>query len=588
MARRDGISIIKRQRCGRELSNYQVRVQVPAEWRQAVGKKEVLRSLGTGDRRAAVQLAPQVVANLYAEWQRLAGGPPAPTLADPKAVAVRVAYDGMLAAMEKRRKAWPADDAEYAAQLAEREADLKRLTRRLQDGSLSQWEGVADRAIVARGLPFARDSDEYSTFVQAIAEASIDAVGVFLRRSSGELDTAPHTALVQETKAKEVDRARSGETLLELFELWAAEARAKGRKRADTVNQDRKVVERFATFVGTDRNVRSIMPVEVAAYRDTMRDLPPKWMSKRELRDLDMRSAAVKARAMNLPRTEFTNVNKHLSTISPLFTWLRKQPKWAGLGNPCDGLHYDDVKGKNRRPSFKTDTLNKILGSPLFTGFQADGKEHVAGDTRADDWRYWIPLACLFTGARIGEIAQLQLGDVSKECGVWFFHIRHDEEEGLTTKSGETRVAAVHPMLERLGFLTFHARQLERADDFAAPLFPEIERNARGQISGKPSRWWRDYLADIGVKNTDKPGGDGQGAHSFRHTLTDRLRSEAELLDHQIAVCLGHSVKTTTSGYGSLPQGTVNMLKGYMDRVRFDGVKFDHLIVTEETPHLAA
>jgi hypothetical protein len=113
-------------------------------------------------------------------------------------------------------------------------------------------------------------------------------------------------------------------------------------------------------------------------------------------------------------------------------------------------------------------------------------------------------------------------------------------------------------------------------------LFRELEANDRGQISGKPSRWWREYLAEIGVKNDDKPGGDGYDSHSFRHTLADRLRDEAELLDNEIAVCLGHSIKTTTSRYGTLSQGTVNMLKGYVDGVRFDGVKFGHLIAAEE------
>ena len=41
---------------------------------------------------------------------------------------------------------------------------------------------------------------------------------------------------------------------------------------------------------------------------------------------------------------------------------------------------------------------------------------------RADDWRYWIPLVCLFTGARLGEIAQLRTEDVRRERGIWFMH----------------------------------------------------------------------------------------------------------------------------------------------------------------------
>ncbi len=60
--------------------------------------------------------------------------------------------------------------------------------------------------------------------------------------------------------------------------------------------------------------------------------------------------------------------------------------------------------------------------------------------------------------------------------------------------------------------------------------------------------------------------------------MADRLRSEAELLDDQIEVVLGHNQKTTTGGYGDLPQGTVTMFKGWMDAVRFEGVDFSHLL----------
>jgi len=46
---------------------------------------------------------------------------------------------------------------------------------------------------------------------------------------------------------------------------------------------------------------------------------------------MDMRAAALKARELDLSRMAFTNINKHLSTVSPLFKHLAKQPKWAGL-----------------------------------------------------------------------------------------------------------------------------------------------------------------------------------------------------------------------------------------------------------------
>ncbi|MBX4390265.1 hypothetical protein K4H03_29725, partial [Mycobacterium tuberculosis] len=80
---------------------------------------------------------------------------------------------------------------------------------------------------------------------------------------------------------------------------------------------------------------------------------------------------------------------------------------------------------------------------PLFTGFQENGKEHKLGDCLADDWRKWIQLIALFTGARIGEVAQLRLSDIRCDHDIWYFLIAHDEQAGLTTKSGVSRIAVM-------------------------------------------------------------------------------------------------------------------------------------------------
>jgi integrase len=554
---------------------YQLRVPVPKALQAVLGQRERIRSMGTTDRELAERKAMPILTQWLDDFDRAAGRG-IPTVNEAQALAVSRTYQATLEKLEALRRAVPNDDAAYSTHLEKAAAALRTATRLRMDGIDEQWEIVADRMIANSNLPIAKGTDEYSKFVEGIADSVIDAYFVHNRKSAGEIDAEPRSKIVRRSLDLESNTAAAGETLIELFELWAAEALAKGSKRPDTVNQDRKVIEQFAAFVGPRRAVDSITALEVAEYRDTMRKLPPKWMSNKLLRALDMRSAAARARELGMPQTAFTNVNKHLSTISPLYKWLGRQPRWAGLRNPTDGLFYDDVKGKNARPPFTTDQLNTMLKSPLFTGFQADGKEHLKGNCRADDWRYWVPLVCLFTGARLGEIAQLRTEDVRKERGVWFIHIRHDESTGQTTKSGKSRAAPIHSKLIELGFLKFHERQVRRAaSDGRHEMFPELEKNSRGQISGYVGRWWREYLQAIGVKA--KKGADGFGSHSFRHTMSDLLRSEVELLDDEIEVTLGHNQKTTTSGYGKLPQGTVTRLQGYFEAVRFEGVDFSVL-----------
>lgn len=553
------------------------RMAVPKEYQAVAGCKVVRFSLETDDRLQASILAGKRRAELFEQWGAVRTRH-VPTLAELEEAAVRYGHDLTLSYEDARREGKRGEGRSgwqrYLDRMAINLHEQERFTATSDDALV---RGLADAAIDELGFDVSSDSELFARFCDLLNKARLAALEVSAGRAKGRLEAEADSRLVREVRQREAAKAKRGETISELFERWAAERLAKGEKRADTVNQDRKVIEQFAAFVGKDRCIRSITPIEVAEYRDTLRDLPPKWTSNKALKALPMRDAAAKARELDLPQTAFTTVNKHLSTLSPLYKWLAQQPAWAGLGNPVTGLFHDSVKGKNRRPSFSTAQLNKMLQSALFTGFLGAGKEHLPGNQHADDWRKWIPLVCLFTGARIGEIAQLRLGDVRQERDVWFVHIRHDDGEGLSTKSRKSRPAAVHAILEKVGFLAFHQRRLEASGgDIDAPLFPELKPNARGQISGMPSRWWRDYLADIGVKD----GADGFGAHSFRHTLADRLRVEAELLDDQIEVALGHNQKTTTSGYGALSQGTVTMFKAWADAVRFDGVDFSHLAET--------
>lgn len=567
------------------------RMAVPRRYRDVAGKAKIQESLGTANLAEARRLRNIRKDQLLASWHALAFGGMSnslkkepisdpierfkPTLQDLEEAAVIVGYEIPLADARRQREGllslghWAYDISKDVATTAHKDQAIANAA-----GDLSAVDEQAGLAIDALGFDIAHGSPDYVMLCEFISQARYAATKLEIKRAAGDRESDTESKLVSRVRTRDSAVTPARDTIIDVFELWAGDRVKEGKKRPATIVEDRKIVARFAEFVGKARPASTVTPAEVAEFRDTLKRLPPKWMSKMELRGKDMREAAVVARSLELEVMSLTNVNKHLSTISPLFTWMAEQPRWAGFNNPCRGLWHKGVKGRNRRPSFSSSDLNAILQSPLFVGFERDGLEHQSGDKIATDWRKWLPLICMFTGARIGEVAQLRIGDITESNGLWFFWIKHEPGQGLSTKSGKDRPVPMHSALKKMGLLSYHTARSKLHDhDKSQLLFPELSTDGKGDAGAMPSRWWRNYLEKIKIKS----GRDGLGAHSFRHTLADRMRVEAELLDAQVAVCLGHDQSSTTGGYGQVPQGTARMLAEWIERVKFDGVDLKHL-----------
>ncbi len=118
----------------------------------------------------------------------------------------------------------------------------------------------------------------------------------------------------------------------------------------------------------------------------------------------------------------------------------------------------------------------------------------------------WLPLLGLYTGARINELAQLRIADISDRIRIT------DEGPGQRLKnSASRREVPIHLELKKRGFLEFvDARRRagqERLFDFA------LGRDGYGQAA---SRWFNRYRVEHCFK---------QDFHSLRHTVATRLRN---------------------------------------------------------------
>ncbi|OAN48647.1 hypothetical protein A6A05_14950 [Magnetospirillum moscoviense] len=419
-----------------------------------------------------------------------------------------------------------------------------------------------------------KGSIPYRDFCLKLMRAWVEALTRAEEHDRGVFGGKPIDPIVKPALAEvELAVAASGESIMELFDQFCREN--PGGVTADTQDQNRKIVKLFAEFVGEASPASAITKAAVRDWKKALFSWPIRAADTNVFTGMTFRQVLKANEEVGKPTISEKTINKYLSAMGGFCGWLRSNDYIEG--DPLDGMFLKLDKEKQKVFPYTTDQLKAIFGSPVFTGAQSSENDHLIGNVGINDWRRWLPLIGLFTGARLGEIAQLYLDDVRQEHGHWIFHITRettrDGDVKKTTKTkGSQRVIPIHTELIKLGFLDYVALVRKRN---AKRLFPEITPDTRGHMSGHPSRWYGRYVARIGVKD-DK----SVNFHSFRHGLADAFR-RAGYLDDQFKFMLGHTGATTTGRYGNLPEGELKMRVTMMEAVTFPGLDLSHLY-----PHL--
>lgn len=153
-----------------------------------------------------------------------------------------------------------------------------------------------------------------------------------------------------------------------------------------------------------------------------------------------------------------------------------------------DLKRYKKVK-KPRRP-FSADDIRELFSAPLFVGCRSRYRRFEAGDLILKDAKYWIPILGYYTGARLGELVQLHIKDVILDHGVP--HISINEDDGGHVKhlksDAAIRTIPIHSDLLELGFDDFVRDRSEKPPKDHR-LFHEIKFGEDGQAS-TVFRYW--------------------------------------------------------------------------------------------------
>jgi hypothetical protein len=249
---------------------------------------------------------------------------------------------------------------------------------------------------------------------------------------------------------KEDSAAALTPTLTGILEGWWREAKATGRKPS-TYESYSNTTAGLVAFLGHD-DAKRVTPEDVVRFKDH-------------------RLAYINPRT-GKPISAKTVKDSDLSGLKTLFGWAVSNRRLPG--NPVTGITIKLGKSQKLRGKGLTEEEAKALLSAALK--VARGGES-AGTFAA---KRWVPWLAAYTGARVGELAQLRKQDVTREEVHWT--IRLTPEAG-TIKTNEAKMVVIYPHLVELGFPAF------------------VEAAAPGHLFLKPSKSG-DVLGPLqGLKN---------------------------------------------------------------------------------------
>ena len=449
-----------------------------------------------------------------------------------------------------------------------RREKLDAMRKHLADGETALVDHEVQDYIDRNKLLVDPLSPDRGDLARRMMRAEAEALERTLERDRGDYTGQPRDPIVKPATGTSREHAKPGETIKELFEVYAAENPKS--IAVDTIAQARRDVGTFVDYVGSTCPVHRIDKKAVREWKALLMRYPVKATETKDFAGMKLAQIVRHNEKVGKPIISPRTVNRYLAGFSAFCSWLVNHGYLDQ--NPADGMFLKKPKDKTTIP-FTVEQMNKLFRSPLFTGCQsADEWRNVAkpGNVRIRDHRYWLPLVMLFSGARPAEIAQLAVADVRQEHGHWIMHVTTEGDGGKSVKTaGSMRVIPVHPELIRLGFIKYrdamHAAGQQR-------LFPEATRNSRGQMIADFSREFGRYLTRIGLKD-----GRGLSLYSFRHGAADALR-RAGHLDEQFGFILGHTGGTMTGRYGIMPQGMLQQRVELVNAIAYPKLEIDHLI----------
>jgi|TARA_B110000495_G_scaffold48827_1_gene40802 integrase len=385
----------------------------------------------------------------------------------------------------------------------------------LLNNDFSKVSDKADSLLSEKNIQLDKKSNEYRKLCRELLIADQHIWKTELKRMDG--DYSDRFSWVEASSEPEES---STELLSKIIQVYLDEH--KGIWKTRSFSQSQGSLKNFLESV-SDKPIGNIEKEHLRDYK--------KWLSKHS-----------NGRGEKLSPS---SINTHLAYVIALFNWAKNQGYCKG-DNPASGL-------KVRKSRSADEERSAFTGEDLKVIFSDD---YISIKKKRPD-RFFIPLILLYTGARVGEIAQLGIDDIKEESGICCFDIHPTENTSVKTESS-IRLVPVHSYLISIGFLEYYEEIKKGGHE---RLFPLLRDSVNGYGSAISS-WFNKRLRKKGIDDKKKV------LHSLRHTFITRLKS-LDAQSHTISELVGHMVDSMTVGRYGKKLDVVNLKKA-VEKLNFD------------------
>jgi integrase len=452
-------------------------------------------SLRTADRREAKLRTAQVSAYLGGVWQALRDGAGVP-LTHRQAVALaKVLYDSWAEEratsieraieFDRQTGAWLPAMSNTADENAGSFEALGLYLAGQEEAAERMMGPLVDRLLLGKGVAKLASASR-PMVAHAFLQAMQDAAANQKREAAGDFTPDPKANRFPEWE--EPTRVLSFDDLLR---DWWVEAEKAGRSDA-TYAAYKLALERLAESVGHSDAAR-LTQADIVVFKDSR-----------------LRTKSV------------ATVKQELAAIKSLCGWAVGNGKLTS--NPADDIK--QMVGKKTQTRSKGYTVEEAVAILKLTHEVKDT------ETRALAKR-WLPWLCAYTGARVGEVAQLRKEDVRKEGDNWLMLIT---PEAGTVKDKKARTVVIHEHLVAIGFPDMVDKQPDGHMFISAS--SRAERNLTGTHVGQLAR---KAVSDKRIRPN----------HAWRH-LFKTIGREVGIADSILDAICGHAAKTVGQAYGDV------------------------------------